>query len=307
MPEEPNLPNQPTPSEPASEWTDAEWSDDSGYEALEEPAEAEEEPTASSVDDWDTASMDWEADINEPPDAIPQAPTTREALAWIQPIWRRSLRVWRRLIAGLRNRIPAAAQFSDTVLTAILVGILVVLLVLLNGVRQPSAARSQPPIAPSVPLGEAPSATDSPTGASRPEPDEAAPQVPAPTTPAEPTAAPPVSDRIAQIQAQMTDSSILNAQRVIDSVQADLVNDRLTLVLNGDWYRLSDYDQTQLAEALMAQSQALSFTDLQFQTSAGEVIARSPVVGKQMVILQRERPPQVPMPERPRFRIMIDR
>jgi hypothetical protein len=115
------------------------------------------------------------------------------------------------------------------------------------------------------------------------------------------------SDRIAKIQSQLTDSSILNAQRVVDSVQADFQRNQLTLIFNGDWYRLSDYDQTQLTQALMQQSQDLEFEEIQCLTPDGELLARSPVVGSNMVILQRERPPEVPEPERPRFRIMVDR
>ena len=114
-------------------------------------------------------------------------------------------------------------------------------------------------------------------------------------------------DRIAKIQSQLTDSSILNAQRVVDSVQADFTRNQLTLIFNSDWYRLSDYDQTQLTQALMQQSQTLEFADIQCLTPEGDVLARSPVVGNSMVILQRERPPEVPEPERPRFRIMVDR
>lgn len=313
MPEEPNSPNNPLPSDAASdaEFTDAdwteEWTDDSSYESLEGAREEVEGSTASSLDEWDEAAIAWEDESTEPSETLPQPPTTREALAWIQPVWRRVQPVWGRLIAGVRNRIPAAAKVSDTVLSAILVGILAILLVLLNSVRQPSAARSQSPVAP-PPL----SAKDSPAAqldapSDRPQPPALPSPSPTPAPSPDPAIAPVVGDRIAQIQAQITDSSILNAPRVIDSVQADLVNDRLTLVVNGDWYRLSDYDQTQLAQALKEQSQTLSFKDLQLQTRDGAVIARSPVIGEQMVILQRERPPQVPVPERPRFRLMIDR
>lgn len=311
MPEEPNLPDKPLSSDAASAFTDAdwteEWTDDSAYESLEGVQEDEVGTTASSLDEWDEAAIAWEDDVNDPPETTPQPTTTQEALTWIQPVWRRWLRLWQRLITGVRNRIPAAAQLSNAALSAILVGILVVLLVLLNSVRQPSAARSKAAVETPSPTGQDPSAAAPPAAPERAAQNPASPLTAVPAPVEAPAPAPLVSDRIAKIQAQMTDNSILNAQRVIDSVQADLVNNRLTLVFNGDWYRLSDYDQTQLAQALMAQSQALSFADLQLQTSEGAVIGRSPVIGDHMVILQRERPPQVPVPERPRFRLMVDR
>jgi hypothetical protein len=36
------------------------------------------------------------------------------------------------------------------------------------------------------------------------------------------------------------------------------------------------------------------------------LLARSPVVGDTMVILQRQPLPEVPQPERPRYRLLID-
>jgi len=312
MPEDPNSPDNATPSEAAAEftdadWTDDSWTDDSSYETLEGP-ETSPQTDSTDTDEWDSASVEWEDELTDPPEPMPQATTTQEALAWIQPTWRRFQRLWGRLIAGVKSRIPAAASLSDAAISAILIGILAVLLIILNSVRQPTVASPQPVPLPATDLDQSAPVVDLPL---QPEADDqTAPELPqtAPTpAPGEKPVEPIASDRIAQIQAQLTDSSILNAQRVVDSVEADLVNNRLTLVLNGDWYRLSEYDQTQLAQALMAQSEDLAFQDLQFQTTAGDLIARSPVVGHNMVILQRERPPEVPVPERPRYRITIDR
>jgi|GEM_PF-2377283 len=316
MPEEPNSPDNATPADAASaftdaDWTDDNWTDDSSYETLEDPAVSPQTETSSTVDEWDSASLEWEDELTDPPEAVPQATTTQEALVWIQPTWRRLQRLWGRLIAGVRSRIPAAANLSDAGLSAILIGILVVLLIIFSGVRQPAVARNPAAPSPATALDQPSPVADLPAPLDSEAPPESVPSPTAPAPSAATSAAEPVvpiaSDRIAQIQAQLTDSSILNAQRVIDSVEADLVNNRLTLVLNGDWYRLSEYDQTQLAQALMAQSKELSFADLQFQTAAGDLVARSPVVGHNMVILQHERPPAVPMPERPRYRITIDR
>ena len=294
----------------AAESTEAEWTDDSSYQTLKAPA-TETTKDLSATDEWDEATQEWDDELAELPEPEPQPTTTREALSWIQPAWQQFRRVWQRLIAGVRNRIPAAAKLSDSALSGILVGILVLLLILLNSVRQPSVASSALPAAPLNPEPPIASPTENapspaPAGDETTEPLLQPTPQPSPEVPALEPGDVDV-DRIAQIQTQMTDSSILNAQRVVDSVQADFRQNQLTLVLNGDWYRLSDYDQTQLAQALMQQSQGLEFTDLEFVTPEGDLLARSPVVGSNMVILQREQPPEVPEPERPRYRLLIDR
>lgn len=281
--------------ETSTELSEADWTEGSGYQTSATQAVPDAEKPAKSDDEWGPA-YDWQDDLTESVEGATPPTTTQEALAWMQPTWQRLQKVWQRLIFGVRRRIPAAANLSDTVLSAIIVGTLVLLLILLNGVRQPAAASASAPER--VSAGKN-SAVDVPMQPSAPSSNATASNAAA--------ASNVDGQRIAQIQAQLTDSSILNAQRVIDSVQADFVNNRLTLIVNGDWYRLSQYDQMQLAQALMAQSESLSFADLQLMTADGGVLARSPVVGNNMVILQREPPPEVPIPEKPRYRLMIDR
>ncbi|MGD1862497.1 MAG: hypothetical protein ACFB0E_21325 [Leptolyngbyaceae cyanobacterium] len=276
------------------------WTEDSGYQTAAPPSRPDEENLAEPDADWDDASLDWTDDLTETVAEMPQPTTTQEALAWMQPTWQRFQQIWRRLILGVRRRIPAAANLSDKVLSTLIIGTLVLLLILLNSVRQPAAAR--------VSQSETLSGDDSAVNASSQSSGDAETQAAAKVTSSGASTVGNVDgERIAQIQAQLTDNSILNAQRVIDSVQADFINNRLTLIINGDWYRLSPYDQTQLAQALMAQSASLSFADLQFMTADGDMLARSPVVGQDMVILQREPPPEVPIPEKPRYRIIVDR
>jgi hypothetical protein len=296
----------------AAAMVEEEWSDDSAYDSLETamPSADASDDTATTdtgtTEEWDEATFEWDEELAEPPETPPTPPTTQDALSWLKPSWRKFRRFWQRLLAGLRNRIPAIANLPDVVLSSIIVGTLALLLIVLNSVRQPATADSPPNPTPkpeqtTSPVASSPDAVD--VG------DAPAPAV-APDEPAMISAPAPVvvdSDRIAKIQSQLTDSSILNAQRVVDSVQADFQRNQLTLIFNGDWYRLSDYDQTQLTQALMQQSQELEFEEIQCLTPDGELLARSPVVGSNMVILQRERPPEVPEPERPRFRIMVDR
>ncbi|MGF1461370.1 MAG: hypothetical protein ACFBSG_20380 [Leptolyngbyaceae cyanobacterium] len=303
MPEEPIPPEESMSSEPSSAPTEPEWTDDNSYQTLDNSADADasvgQDTDSRPSDEWGAASLAWEEELSEPPETPPQPTTTREALAWIQPAWQRFQRFWLRLLVGVRNRIPAAAKLSNSVLSAILIGVLVLLLIVINSLRQPASASLDEPRSTTAPAQNVPAATS---------PAEPLPVVePAPASDVEPASEPPTSDRIAQIQVQLTDSEILNAQRVIDSVQADFNRNAVTLNLNGDWYRLSNYDRRQLANALRQRSEKLDFSSLQMQDTEGRLVARSPVVGDAMVILLNEPPPEVPLPERPRYRILVDR
>jgi hypothetical protein len=301
MPEDPNSPIEPAANPDQA----AEWTDESGYEEIEsfvDVEQVEDSAPKAATDEWEAADLKWEEDIPETIEE-PAAPTTQEALAWLRPTWRKFRASWLRLIAGLRNRIPAAANLSDATISAILIGILGLLLVLFNSVRQPSAAVERSPQAPTAPVERVPDTER--------QPAEPVPTAIAPTkTPTEASPSPDEAvdiERIAKIQAKLTDSSIYNAQRVVDSVQADFTRNRLTLICNDDWYRLSNYDQNLLANQLKNQSEELSFKGLELQTADGTLIARNPVIGDEMIIFLRERPPAVEPPERPRYRIMIDR
>lgn len=312
------MPEDPTPTNetPAPE-DQLEWTDESGFEELDSvsndrPTDSISPAEASTIDpanvpananEADVTDIDWGDDVLPPADEDPEPVTTQDALAWLKPTGQRVLAVWRQLLAGLRNRVPAAAKLPDTVLSVILIGTLGLLLGLLNTVRSPSIAKEPsaseaqpteiaPPTAPSAPSEGLPA--ESPVSSDAPIAD----------------AVPPESfdlERIATIQNQLTQSSIYNASRVIDSVQADFTRDQLTLVCNQDWYRLSEYDQDLLASQLLDQAGKLAFDDVELRATSGQLIARSPVVGNEMVILLRDQPPTVEAPERPRFRITIDR
>lgn len=300
------MPDEPISASAASESSEPEWTDDSNYQVSDVTSpDSEITIIEEATDEWEAASLDWEEEYIETSTPQPAPTTTKEALSWLTPLWRKLKSSWQRILVGLRSRIPAAAELSDSAITAILIGILVVLLLVLNGVRQPSVASEKglkSEGAESVPA-------DVPT-------DSAAVQSPSAPTPTGPSAESSIEekvsvkatgDRIPELQRQLTDSDIPNAQRVIESLQADFTADRLTLILNSDWFRLSEYEQITLASQLLAQSKKLTFADIEFRTSENALIARAPVVGNDMIIFLREKPPQVDPPERPRYRIMIDR
>ncbi len=305
MPEDPSYPTNSHSPQP-DEWSDEDWSDevvatDEAMRALQDALAAEEHEHEA----WEDESLlEWE----EEPEAIlddPSAPTTAEAIAWLQPAGRTLKSLWSRLLRGIRQQIPAVAKLSDGVLSGILIMGLVLILTLLGGVGRPGQAQVS---------GAEPSPVSRQMQAFiRDDVNASATISPSLAVPTGATGSESLgrdefsSDRIASLQAQLMDASLPLARGVIQSVQVDFVENRLVAILSEDWYRLSKYDQAELANQLWARSRTLSFDDLVLQTEAGDVLARKPIVGNSMVILQHEPPPAVPIPPRPRFRITVDR
>ncbi|MGF1525138.1 MAG: hypothetical protein ACFBSF_22665 [Leptolyngbyaceae cyanobacterium] len=315
MPED-STPPESTPQPPestSSQPSEAEWTDDIDSSPLESdvvpPINQEATP-----DVWERDELDWEDEVTPPQEPEPQVTSTREALAWLTPVWRRGIATWRRILAGVRSRIPAVANLSDTILSGILLGGLVLLLVLVNSVRQPSAAANVPVA--DTPIADTPAVTPpattseveaDPTDEPTIAPDDSA-STPTPETTAEaPELDPAERDRMAAIQAQLTSGALSNGNGLVESVQADFTHNQLTVNLTNGWYRLSTYEQEELANTFKQRSGEMAFDDVELRSPNGDLLARNPVVGNNMIILQHEKPPTVEPPPRPRYRITIER
>ncbi|TAF06584.1 MAG: hypothetical protein EAZ77_12000 [Nostocales cyanobacterium] len=73
----------------------------------------------------------------------------------------------------------------------------------------------------------------------------------------------------------------------IKSIQANFRTSDLTITISDDWYTLELTQQQQLAADILQRSQELDFTHLQLVDSQDRLIARSPVVGNEMVIFRK--------------------
>lgn len=261
---------------------------------------AGQELAGQEAEDWDLGELETTtaadaAQLATQIQATSSSPMQRiQALIHlIQPILKiqPALKLWQRLLRGVRSRLPQMASLSDGVLSGILIGILVLLLLLINGLGQPSAVAVAPPTA---------TAAAAPSELS-PEPTTAleSPSVEAPVH--------PDLERIDDIQAQLTAAATSYASQLVVSVQASFGEDCLSANLSSGWYRLPRDQQDQLAADLLGRSQSLEFATLELLDPDGAMVARSPVVGNTMVIMQRQPPPEVPIPERPRYRITLDR
>ncbi|NEO28368.1 MAG: hypothetical protein F6K03_16180, partial [Kamptonema sp. SIO4C4] len=119
----------------------------------------------------------------------------------------------------------------------------------------------------------------------KPEPPKAKPKKPQPSKPVQLT---PEQNLIAAIQDQVSEITNEYAEGLIQSIQANFTEGRLVVTVGEEWYNLPEQQQNQLADEVLARSQTLDFRKIAMLDDEGTMIARSPVVGKQMVILKRE-------------------
>ena len=77
-----------------------------------------------------------------------------------------------------------------------------------------------------------------------------------------------------------------SSNNLIQSIKANLLNKELLVTFKDDWYQL-DYDsKNELANEFMHRSAELAFQKLEIIDSEGTILARTPVIGNNMVILQ---------------------
>lgn len=225
--------------------------------------------------------------------------------SWFQAIAVPLQVLWRQLLRQIRRRLPPGVQqtLSDSVLTGITLAVMVVGIWLVLSVLPGKPTVATAPIAPSVaacPPCEQPPATVA-TAPPEPEPTAIAPPVaePAPLPepqPASPPAPPPPAELtpeqslLAAIQSDIAEVSVQYADGLVQSVQANFPQGRLLVTVSDEWYNLDSNRQERLGTELLAQARRLDFVRLELRDRAGTLIARSPVVGSTLVILQPVRP-----------------
>ena len=74
---------------------------------------------------------------------------------------------------------------------------------------------------------------------------------------------------------------------LVVAIKPDLDNDVVTVTLADDWYQLPSLRQDKLLSEMFKRSRQLQFAKLKIKDSQQTLIARSPVVGKEMVVLRR--------------------
>ncbi len=224
----------------------------------------------------------------------------RPLLAKAQPYWNRGWDWWTvNAIPKIRAALPLALndKLTDRNLTGAIATLVTVLLITINTLSpaQPppkisQVPSSQPPVVgeptsrPTPAIGSAPPAPSPPASPSQP--------VPMPSTPGAiasppPLSRPPDQPLVAAIQDQVTAITDQYSERLIQSVQANFRSSRLIVTLGDGWYTLSSGTQDKLSTEILKRANKLNFIKLELTDADGVLVARSPVIGSNMIILKR--------------------
>ncbi len=171
---------------------------------------------------------------------------------------------WAAMLQQFRRFLPAPIrQLSDAILTAMLVMLITLGIWIVDGLF--------------VPGGD-------PTGANLP-PASVATQPN--STSATALQISPEQALIETIKTQLSDITSQYPDDIIQAIQVDVARDRLIVRLNPVWYLIGDEQQNRVTDRMWLQAKTNYFTKLELQDIQARSIARSPVVGQHMIILQR--------------------
>ncbi len=197
--------------------------------------------------------------------------------------------LWQSIVKLVRSLLPTSLsqKLSDPILNVAIAAILLVVvsstLNILSGKPADLIA-----IAPSVNLPNviAPSESQSAKFKSK-LPDLVAPTAPKPIETIQPAPLTPEQSLIAGIQNQVAEISDRLGGGLVKSFEANFSSSRLTVKLAEGWYGLSELAQNQLVNQMFKEANLLDFRNLEVMNLEGKLIARSPVIGSEMIILDR--------------------
>lgn len=96
----------------------------------------------------------------------------------------------------------------------------------------------------------------------------------------------PQQTLIAAIQNEVASLASAYAEGLITSVEADFRGSRLIVQMSDDWYPLQYSQKQKIANEILQRSQKLDFRKLEITDLERNDLARSPVVGQNMVIIK---------------------
>lgn len=96
----------------------------------------------------------------------------------------------------------------------------------------------------------------------------------------------PEQTLIAVLQTKVAQLTKDYATDFVDSIKVDLLQSSLLVKVKDNWYEMNESRQNKLANEMLKRSRNLNFTKLELKDSTGTLVARNPVVGDQIIIIQ---------------------
>ncbi len=99
----------------------------------------------------------------------------------------------------------------------------------------------------------------------------------------------PEQTLIAALQTKITKISQDYNRDIVDSIKVDLPQSSLLLKVTDNWYKLNESEQSKIANEILERSRKLQFNKLELQDPTGTLVARNPVIGNQIIILESDK------------------
>ncbi|MEA5470057.1 hypothetical protein [Spirulina sp. 06S082] len=229
------------------------------------------------------------------PEGLPKEPVpdTDEDLLSLQTLQN----AWEWVLEKVRDLLPESVEenLSDGALTGILGGLIALILVgtiAFSGGDKPESVAGVPErVEPAI---EQPQQPQQPTNTLPPEITAPTPPKPVITPKPKPFSLPfsrpkltPEQSLIAAIQEQVLEITNEYADGLISSIQANFFSGNLTVTVGTEWYDLPQSQQNELANEVLKRAKQLDFTKIEILDEQGAMVARSPVVGNEMVVFKR--------------------
>jgi hypothetical protein len=99
----------------------------------------------------------------------------------------------------------------------------------------------------------------------------------------------PEQSLVAALQTKLAEITANYDSDLFKTIQVDLPANSLAIAITDGWYKLNESSQNKLANEILQRSRQLNFKKLQLQDAQGTVVARNPVVGDRVIIIQSDR------------------
>ena len=96
----------------------------------------------------------------------------------------------------------------------------------------------------------------------------------------------PEQTLIATLQTKVVQLTKDYTEKFVNSIEVDLSKSSLSVEVKDNWYELKETLQNKLANDILKRSRKFHFDKLELKDSQGTLVARNPVVGDQIIILQ---------------------
>ena len=100
----------------------------------------------------------------------------------------------------------------------------------------------------------------------------------------------PEQTLIANLRTKVAQLSQDYPAELVDSIEVDLTHNSLFVKVTDRWYELDESDQNTISNEMLQRSRQYNFQQLKLLDSSGILVARNPVIGREIVILEREQP-----------------